>query len=202
LRLLVLVVPLAGCSLLGWDDLTEGAGGAGTSSASASGGGGSATTSTGSPACVSDDASTAMTLSLDDGVHCYRRVHAGRQWGLAALDCERNYGGHLLTIEHLDEFALHAELYPDDCAEESWACNEDPMAPSEPRCDPRAWTAGRFEGGEPVWTTGAPWTWAEDMVFALGEPNDRIDPIALRREQLLDERPGNCPHPYICEIDP
>jgi hypothetical protein len=197
LRRLLLLLPLTGCSLLGWDDLTEGAGGAASSSVADA----AASTSAGATPCVSDDAASAFTLTLDDGAHCYRRVHAGLPWPLAELDCEQSYGGHLLTIDSSAEFTLHDELYPADCTEWTSACSDDPMAPSLPRCDSRAWIGARFEDGEPTWTNGVAWTWPE-TVFAAGEPNQSIDAIALRTEQLLDERPGNCPHPYICEIDP
>ena len=196
--LIMATVLLGGCSLLGWDDLTAGVGGAGGSTTTSSATG---STTTGAIACVSDATATATSLALADGSHCYFRVHGGLQWGLAELDCAERYGGHLLTIEELDEFSLHATLYPTDCATVTFACSADPDEPSEPRCDDRAWIGARFEVGEPVWTSGDPWTWPE-TVFAMGEPNQRIDPIALRTESLIDERPAECPHPYICEVDP
>lgn len=198
-RAVLLAIPLAGCSLLDWDDLTAGSGGAGSSASGSTSTGTSATT-TGAVECVDDAASSAITLSLPDGVHCYRRIHQGTQWGLAGAACAQNYGGHLLTIEFIEEFQVHADLYPTTCTEESYACSSDPNDPVDSTCDIRAWTGGEFVDGQPTWTNGSRWTWAD--VWAVGEPNRMIDPIALRTTAEIDERPSDCPHAYLCEIDP
>lgn len=202
MRFVVLALALSGCSLLAWDDLTEGSGGiaAGGDTSSTSTATASSSASTGAP-CVGDAEASAFSLTLADGVHCYRRVHAGSQWGLADLLCAEKFGGHLLVIDDVEEFGVHDALYPDDCAEPSYSCSDDPMVPRISRCDMRGWIGGRFVDDAPTWIDGTPWTWTATQ-FADGEPNTRTEPIALRTERSLDERPDNCPHAYLCEIEP